>query len=375
MKKLLLCLLVLLLCACSKNVYKELGYSKKEIKVIEGFKLENQRFFNEHNEFLSSLLNNENIIEDNLELYIEYHDLIKEKDVVALVNSKVLREDNYERVKDLTNIEGYKEENLEKYLSYYKRNDSLLVKYVNEDNMDGYYLAFKLSEDKYFVERNLDLYLKYYDQKDNIRDLIEYINSKVYLPPYEDEELADVDKYGYQVLVNKYYKLPSDYEPDDLVKVESNYGVGYLRQQAYEAYKKMQDDAYEQGISMYITSPYRSYNTQYVLYNRYLNEDPVEVVDTYSARPGNSEHQLGLAVDILTPGYNFGTFNSAPAAQWLEENAHKYGFIFRYPAEKIDITGYKYEPWHYRYLGDIATSVYESGITYDEYFEKYIKDN
>ena len=127
------------------------------------------------------------------------------------------------------------------------------------------------------------------------------------------------------------------------------------------------------GIYFYIISPYRSYDHQYSLYHRYLANDTQANVDTYSARPGNSEHQLGLAADIMSSGYDFGTFYMAPAAKWLQDNAYKYGFIFRYPESKIDIKGYKYEPWHYRYVGDIAEDVYKSGVTYDEYFEKYIK--
>lgn len=372
-KKLLLIILsIFLLCGC--NTYTKLGYNSDTAKLISNLKEENQAFFSEYDPFLENLISAENFNEDNLEKYLIFEGIIKEKDIVKLVNEGIINENNKDRLAKLVELEDFSDENIKEYLKYYPRVDEeVLVKLINDKRMDIYSKVVILAKDPCFIYDNLDAYLEYEEEKEDVRSLIEYINSKAYLPPYENEEVADVKEYGYQVLVNKYYKLPEDYEPEDLVDVESNYGVGKLRKEAYEAYKKMQDDAAKQGINMYITSPYRSYKTQDALYNRYLSSDTQTNVDTYSARPGNSEHQLGLAIDILTPGYNFGTFYSAPAAAWLEENAHKYGFIFRYPNDKIDITGYKYEPWHYRYVGDIATDVYESGVTYDEYFEKYIK--
>ena len=374
MKKVVVLLLCFILLGCAKNYYKELGYDSKTVKKIESLKDNNQVFFSEYNENLTNIINNEDFIEDNLKTYVLFVDLLDSDTIIRLVNNKTLGEFNLNRINEIINDQNYDENHLEEYLKYYPRtSESLLIKLINNDRMDEYSLIAKLASDKGFVEDNVDIYLKYIEEKETIRELIEYINSKAYLPPYENEEKADTDKYGYLVLVNKYYKLAEDYKPDDLVEVESNYGRGFLRKEAYEAYKKMQDDAEKEGLSMYITSPYRSYDTQYKLYNYYLSIDPQEVVDTYSARPGNSEHQLGLAIDILKAGYDFGNFYQTKEAEWLKENAYKYGFIFRYPEDKVDITGYKFEPWHYRYVGEIAKDVYDSGLTYDEYFEKYIK--
>lgn len=374
MKKVVVLLLCFILLGCTKNYYKELGYDSKTVKKIESLKDNNQVFFSEYNENLTNIINNEDFIEDNLKTYVLFVDLLDSDTVIRLVNNKTLGEFNLNRINEIINDQNYDENHLEEYLKYYPRtSESLLIKLINNNRMDEYPLIAKLASDKGFVEDNVDIYLKHIEEKETIRELIEYINSKAYLPPYENEEKADTDKYGYLVLVNKYYKLAEDYKPDDLVEVESNYGRGFLRKEAYEAYKKMQDDAEKEGLSMYITSPYRSYDTQYKLYNYYLSIDPQEVVDTYSARPGNSEHQLGLAIDILKAGYDFGNFYQTKEAEWLKENAYKYGFIFRYPEDKVDITGYKFEPWHYRYVGEIAKDVYDSGLTYDEYFEKYIK--
>ena len=376
MKKLILiCLLIL--SGCQRDVFQELGYSFDESNSIRKLAEENQVFFSEKcNDFLKALIDDEDFKEENIKGYLIYEEVFEPDKIIELVNNNTISNKNYGNVKRIVETTDFKFENLNKYLksiSDFEYDASITVKACNDNLLSKKDIINKLQEDLMFVENNLDLYLKHYDKKDNIRDLVEYVNSKRYLQYYEDQQDADIEKYGYQVLVNKYYCLKEDYEPDDLVPVEAKYGVGELRKEAYNAYKQMQDDANKEGYSFYITSPYRSFDTQSKLYNRYLQNDIQSNVDIYSARPGSSEHQLGLAVDILKNGYDFGNFYSSPEAKWLAENAYKYGFILRYPSSKIDITGYKYEPWHFRYVGDIAKDVYDSGVTYDEYFEKYIK--
>lgn len=154
------------------------------------------------------------------------------------------------------------------------------------------------------------------------------------------------------LIANKTYALPSDYDPgEDPV--------------AKAALKKMFAAAKKDGISLWVCSGYRDYAKQERLYNSYVRKDGQEKADTYSARPGHSEHQSGLAFDLNRTD---SSFNGTPEAKWIAANAHKYGFIVRYPEGKMDITGYKYEPWHVRYLGvDLACAVYESGLTLEEY--------
>ena len=123
--------------------------------------------------------------------------------------------------------------------------------------------------------------------------------------------------------------------------------------------------AANEGISLWVASGFRSYDTQNWLYNNYVAMDGKAAADTYSARPGHSEHQTGLAFDLnIVADY----FAFTQEGVWLANNCWKYGFIIRYPAGKDGVTGYKYEPWHVRYLGtDLAKSVYESGLTLEEY--------
>ena len=110
------------------------------------------------------------------------------------------------------------------------------------------------------------------------------------------------------------------------------------------------------------------------VHENYKEKNGQAYADQFAARPDFSEHQTGLALDIFTPGAGMTTFENTKAFKWLKENSYKYGFILRYPEGKEKLTGYSYEPWHYRYLGkDLAKKVYDSGLTFDEYYTYYLE--
>ena len=154
------------------------------------------------------------------------------------------------------------------------------------------------------------------------------------------------------LIANKTYSLPESYAPG-------------IDKTAESALNKMINAAKQDGINLFIKSGYRSYSTQKTLYNNYVARDGVAAADRYSARPGHSEHQTGLAFDLNSLEQSFG---ETKEGKWLAEHCHEYGFIIRYPKDKEDVTGYMYEPWHVRYLGDdIAKDVYESGKCLEEY--------
>jgi|SRR5690625_1800407 len=180
-------------------------------------------------------------------------------------------------------------------------------------------------------------------------------------------------------LVNKQHSLQDNYEPNDLVTVDvptilENPEVNQLRKEAANALKEMFNEALETNITLYARSGYRSHQTQEQLFNSYAEEHGEEAANRYRARPGQSEHQTGLVMDVTSESVNFQlveAFDETEEGKWLQDNAHKFGFIIRYPQDKEDITGYIYEPWHLRYLGvDVATAVYESGLTYEEFLVK-----
>ena len=159
--------------------------------------------------------------------------------------------------------------------------------------------------------------------------------------------------YGDVLIANKTYSLPRDYGP------------GGLTRACDAAYDELKAAAAADGIDIFILSGYRSYDLQTSLYNRYVADDGQAEADTYSARPGHSEHQSGLAIDVNSLSYSFA---DTPEGQWLAAHAHEYGFIIRYAKNKQGVTGYAYEPWHIRYLGKgLAAAVYESGLCLEEF--------
>ena len=129
----------------------------------------------------------------------------------------------------------------------------------------------------------------------------------------------------------------------------------------------MADGAKQDGILLRSVSAYRSYQHQKSTYNRYLKQYQQIMVDTFSARPGHSEHQTGLALDINVASSS-AHFERTPAFAWLKEHCAEYGFLLRYDQGKETITGYRFEPWHYRYVGqEIAKICMEQGLAYEEY--------
>lgn len=164
--------------------------------------------------------------------------------------------------------------------------------------------------------------------------------------------LTYIDDY---LIVNKTYSLPK------------NYGSS-LTKETQEAFNIMKNDAGILGLNIYISSGFRSYNSQKIIYNNYVSRDGQINADTYSARPGHSEHQTGLAFDLNSISSSFA---NTKEGKWVNENCYKYGFIIRYIKGKEDITGYMYEPWHLRYVGEeLALKLYNNGdwISMEEYF-------
>ena len=196
-----------------------------------------------------------------------------------------------------------------------------------------------------------------------------------------DEKSIVKNPSAYDSVINKKRNLPSDYVPEDLVPLDDipkslqNPEVNQLRKTAYDALKEMFLKAREEkSYELYARSGYRSYKTQIDLYNSYVSNHGQAAADKFSAKPGQSEHQSGLSMDITCASMNFqldDTFFDKEEGKWVAENAHRFGFIIRYPKGKEDVTGYQYEPWHLRYVGKVlAEEIYKSKLTLEEYFEQ-----
>lgn len=168
----------------------------------------------------------------------------------------------------------------------------------------------------------------------------------------EKNGLTYIDGY---LVVNKTYSVPKDF------------GNG-LTDETMDNFNKLKSAALLEGLNIFIASGYRSYDRQKTLYENYAARDGYEKADTYSARPGHSEHQTGLAMDVNEVS---DAFTNTPEAIWMSENCYKYGFILRYPKDKTEETGFKYEPWHFRYVGqELAEKLYNNGdwLTMEDYF-------
>ena len=337
MKRILLVLMILGLCACHRESIEDklriLGYSQEAIQVICSLpEADQERFIETYDEAYSDLLVSPYFEAEHLDEYLRYYGVISNDKMMEMVNRGELNEEVFSRLEEV---------------------------YQSE----------------YFIPAYEDLYLQYLDRYDSVRQMMEVVNTGTYKPFFTDIKQTDMSK-GYLIQVNKYYTLAPDYEPADLVQVESEYGKGKLREVAYEAFKELHDDAYELGYNIRVVSPYRSYDYQVEVYDNYLKKDPQDVVDGYSARPGLSEHQTGLVADVCIPGWYIDDFYLTDASKWLAENAHYYGFIIRFPENKEAITGYIWEPWHIRYVGEeVATDIYQRGITFDEYYACFIEEH
>ncbi len=233
-----------------------------------------------------------------------------------------------------------------------------------------------LLKEKYFIWKNLDNYLAYYKENEtkSSSDIISIINVKANNEWYTNYVSADISKKEL-MLVNKFHQLSNDFEPENNVNIKNWYAYdnNSCEDFVYQAFINMHNDAKKENITLIINSSYRSYQEQEETYDTNLKAHGKDYADKFAAHPGFSEHQTGLALDIMSTGTDRYNFEESDAFKWLQENAHKYGFILRYPKDKEYLTGYDYESWHYRYVGvETATKVKEKNITYDEYYAYYL---
>ncbi|CAM3498096.1 LD-carboxypeptidase LdcB [Aeromicrobium ponti] len=181
------------------------------------------------------------------------------------------------------------------------------------------------------------------------------------------------------VLVNKQFSLPDGYEPSQMVIPDVSFSYGeldleksYMRQDAAAALEELFKVAQKAGVELFAVSGYRSFDRQTQVFEAEVSRVGEEKAVQAVAFPGSSEHQTGLSMDISSRSANLELsekFGETKEGKWLAENAHRYGFILRYPKGKESVTGYKYEPWHFRYVGaDAATVIYEKKWTLEEYF-------
>ncbi len=188
--------------------------------------------------------------------------------------------------------------------------------------------------------------------------------------------LEEAAEKGLLILVNKENPIDKGYKPDDLTSIryyvpDRSETTRYLRSEAAEAFHQLVERAAMDGVELKMTTAYRSYDFQKILYDSYVSREGEAAANKYSAKPGQSEHQTGLAADVSSPSVDYQLSNDygrTAEGKWLAENAHRFGFIIRFPEGKEEITGYQYEPWHIRYVGRAAAKeIYERNLTLEEF--------
>lgn len=368
-KKMILILIIVIILILSL-VYilmpKNYGYNKKAIEVFKENDLYEQiKDKKIYSKTLEEAINQNSF---NKEYFLEYLDIkyIDDKDFISNINK-------------LLNL-GYSSKDINAI--YEKIPNSVSIISTSKYNKD----IINIMNLSYFRIDNLKRYLDYdimevksiYDisniKKDfNYEDVVTYVNANLDKEYYSSDNLiSNEDASKIDVLVNKYHKLDENYEPSDLTIIDSKYASGTqkLRKEAQIKFEEMASDMAKENLKIYAGSTYRSYTYQKGLYDRYVKKDGFAAAETYSARSGYSEHQLGLAVDIVNDKWDYLSENDKEY-DYLVKNSYKYGFILRYPRGSEYITGYMFEDWHFRYLGiELATKVFNSGLTYDEYIAR-----
>ena len=334
----------------SNNSY--IYYSKETNNFIKNKEL-NYIYQEKYSQTLDMLVKTNNLNEKYINEYLKIN-YIEKDNFLKHINSYLELGYNGE---EINNIFKLSKKNQDKILNNKKINN--IQEYINIKNFD--------------IDK-IDRYTNYAkNNKDNLQNIITYVNLNLDQEFYT-EPAKITDPNNLNTLINKYNYIDQDYIPNDLVNLFDNKNTKMVRD-ASNAYKKLIEAANKDNITLKSTTAYRSYNYQKTLYDNYVLKDGIIKADTYSARPGYSEHQLGLAVDLTDLSVKDGRINDLDY-EWLINNSYKYGFIIRYPKGKENITGYIYEPWHLRYLGiELATNVYNSDLTYDEYYDLYMSEH
>ena len=232
------------------------------------------------------------------------------------------------------------------------------------------------SDIKIYEKENEERYKNFSLKHKNMskEKIVLYVNMGLDNSFYTDIKTIKYVKFN--TLVNKYYKLNEQYYLKEayLLSKEYTYKDVYVSKKIVKDLEKMINDMKKENLEITVVSGYRTKEYQENLYNRYKEKDGKKKADTYSARPRHSEHELGLSIDVSSKGGIMEQFAFSKEFLWMQENAYKYGFILRYPEGKTHITGFKYESWHYRYVGKKhAKKIKKENLTFDEYYELYLK--
>ncbi len=269
-------------------------------------------------------------------------------------------------------------------INYTLDESKTLIKFLNSQELDNILTKekdnniVKLVSEKYFIYKNIERYLNYIEKNDlkNISNAIVMVNVNRDRDYYEEPVKANLEDKEL-MLVNKYHYLEENYEPDNIIKISPSYAYegNSINEDVINAFKELAAEAKNAGYTIVINSSYRDYNSQKEVWESRKSLYGTRKADAYAARAGYSEHQTGYAIDVADFYDENDKFGETESFTWMKENCYNFGFILRYPDDKEDVTGYSYEPWHYRYVGrKTASKIKNENITFDEYYAFYIEN-
>lgn len=284
--------------------------------------------------------------------------------------SKIKYQDQKNIIKNINTLidKGYSNSNISLILAH--GNDEDVSEFAKRDKIKYLEEFYSLS---YAKLKYYDRYVKYSNETgEDEETTVLFVNLSMDTDDYVDP--VNVSSFSINMLVNKHYKLDEDFVPDDLVEFDQKYCNDEVQEgnrEAVVAFKNMYEAAKKEGLGLVINSSYRSYQDQENICNTFKDLYGEGYVTKYVALPGFSEHQTGLAFDIGSTSSK--VFAESKEYEWMKENAYKYGFILRFTKANAYITGFRSEPWHYRYVGKkVAKYIYDNNISLEEYYAEFL---
>lgn len=351
----LLCLLIFI--STKKHTLQKIGYSKQASSVIVRKLKWNKVKEVGKNKTLNAAFESSSYKEENFDHYknIKYQPL---EDIIPSINKLITK--------------GYTDSQISLILA--RGNNSEVKEFAKRGKVK--YLDEFFSVDYSHLSK-YDRYVAYQNKENDTAD-ITVLNVELDFDKDEYQDVEVIDKFSPNVLVNKHHQLSSKYVPKDLINFQSDDVKGTSKIKANKevvtAFHKMREAAKEDGKDIVVNSGYRSYADQEETVSYYQNAYGDSYVEKNIAKAGYSEHQTGMSIDVASK--NTTVFTDSEEYTWMMDNAYKYGFILRYPKSKEDVTLYKCEPWHYRYVGTkIASYIKKNNITYDEYYVMFLQQD
>ncbi|MBR3660418.1 MAG: M15 family metallopeptidase [Bacilli bacterium] len=336
----------------NKYQLKNLGFSDISVETILNNGLKKQVLELNYNKTLDKVL-------ESPDFNIKNFDIYKELEYIEF--------DNYTKNINSLIDKGYTKEEIN-YILKSANNDSL-KEFLEKDYVKN---ISKFLQYDFAILSNLDRYTAYQNENNIDSELVViYVNIGLDKKFYEDVTTTNV--FSYDMLVNKYHGVSEEFEPKDIVDVPEEYGKNQkLNEETLKNFIKMSDDCkVATNYKLMVRSGYRDLKEQEKTYNTYLKTYGKVYAENYVTHPRFSEHHTGLAIDVKAESTD--VFANSKESKWTYENAYKYGFILRYKKEDENITGIKYESWHFRYVGvDIATYLHDHEMTYEEYYVRFL---